>query len=85
MACPEITVPQVDKVLHDKLLLDAEAAVSKFEGTLVTLEGITLDWNYDAEAQVLHITATAKPFYIGCGQIQSKIQELITKAREGNL
>ena len=83
MSCPEISIDQVDQALYDKLLGEAQAAGVKFDGDTVTFEGCTFDWLYDSAAQVLHVTCTTKPLLVGCGYIEGKIQELVTKARQG--
>lgn len=81
--CPEITIEGIDQALHAKLLAEGTAAGAKFDGATATIEGCYFDWNYDAEAQTLHVTCTKKPFYVSCTAIQSKITEIVTKAKEG--
>jgi hypothetical protein len=81
VACPEITIEEIDGDLYAKLLAEAGAAGAKFDGSKASIEGLDFDWDYDIEAQVLHVTCTKKPFFIGCGQVESKIQELVAKAK----
>ena len=83
MSCPAITVPSVDQALYDKLLAQATAAGVKFDGTKASIDGIELEWKYDAAAQVLTVTCLKKPFYMSCGEIQSKVAELIHEAQMG--
>lgn len=81
MACPEITIEQVDQPLHAKLLVEAMAAGATFQGTYATIEALTFDWNYDPAAQVLHVTCLKKPFYATCNEVESRIRELAAKAK----
>jgi hypothetical protein len=39
--------------------------------------GITIAWNYDSEGGDLTIQCTETPFYLGCDQVNSIIQELV--------
>ena len=81
--CPEITIEQIDQPLYDKLLAEATASGATFSGSTATMHGCTFDWNYDAASQTLNATCTRKPFYFGCDQITSKIQEIVEQARGG--
>jgi hypothetical protein len=81
MPCPEITIEDFDKVLYHKLLSEALTVGAIFSGTSVTLDGLHFDWNYDAEALVLHITCLKKPFFLGCEQIENQIRQLAAKAK----
>ena len=83
MACDEITFDGIDGVLYGKLLHQAIAANAIFDGLTVHFEGVALDWNYDAAAQVLHVTCTKKPFYASCDLVESKLRELVAKAKQG--
>ena len=79
--CPEITIEQVSQDLHGKLLSEATAAGAKFDGSRATIEGLEFDWNYDGAAETLHVTCTKKPFYATCGTVESRIRELVEKAK----
>ena len=57
------------------------AAGAQFDGDKATIDRIELDWQYDATSGIVDITCTKKPFCIGCGAIETKIRELIEKAR----
>jgi hypothetical protein len=81
--CPEIVLEQIDGELYAKLLAQATAAGAQFNGTEVTFKGCTFDWLYTAEECTLHVTCTSKPFYFSCNLIQSQIEDLIQKAKEG--
>lgn len=81
MDCPEITIDGIDQALYAKLLVQATDAGARFDGLKASISGIELQWNYDAEAQVLHVTCTKKPFYIGCGVIEHTIRDLADKAK----
>jgi hypothetical protein len=83
VACPEIIIADIDHDLYEKLLDEANAAGAVFNGAEVTFKGCTFDWNYDAEAGVLHVTCTVKPFYLGCGVISGQINQLVAKAKGG--
>ena len=83
MPCPEITIDGIDADLHSKLLGEATAAGAQFEGATVAFDNCIFDWNYDAPSATLHVTCIKKPFYIGCGLIAEKIQELAVKAKGG--
>ena len=80
-ACSEITIEQISPELYARLLSEATAAGAKFEGAKASLSGLEFDWNFDEAAQVLHVTATKKPFYVTCSEVESKIQELVLKAK----
>jgi hypothetical protein len=79
--CPEITIEGIDGDLYRKLLAEANAAGAKFDGSKVSISGLEFDWNYDLEAQVLHVTCTKKEFFIRCPQVESKIRELVEKSK----
>lgn len=85
MKCPEITLPDIDKPLYDKLLAEATAAGMQSHGNMVSIEGLYFDWNYDAEAAVLHVTCLKKPFFIGCDRVETEIRGLVEKAKKGDL
>jgi hypothetical protein len=79
--CPEITIADIDPIFHGSLMRQAVAGGAVFDGAAVTIDGLIFDWNYDSEAQVLHITCTKKPFFIGCTQVEVKIRDLVAKSR----
>lgn len=79
--CPEISIPQIDGDLYEKLLAEANSAGASFEGSKASISGLEFDWNYDLESQTLNVTCTKKPFYATCGEVENRIQELIQKAR----
>ena len=88
MTCPEITIPNIPNDLYAKLLAEANAGGIGFNGSNraqlhngpISLE---FDWNYDAQAEVLHVTCTRKPFIFTCDQIQERIIDLLAKAKGG--
>jgi hypothetical protein len=80
--CPEIAIEDIDKTLYGNLLAEANAGNAKFDGTKVSIAGCEFDWNYDAEARVLRITCVKKPFYATCATVESRIRELVAKAKE---
>ena len=43
----------------------------------ISESGIAIDYAYDASARTLQLTCTAKPFFISCGTVNSKVHELI--------
>jgi hypothetical protein len=81
VSCEEITIEGVHEELYTKLLAEATAAGAGFEGTKASLGGLEFDWNYDGVADVLHVTCTKKPFYVTCGVVESKIRDLVEKAK----
>lgn len=81
MACNEI-VMDVAPDLYEKLLAQASSAGAAFNGSQASIDGLTFDWNYDAEAQKLHVTCTRKPFYASCDLVEKNIRELVAKAGE---
>jgi hypothetical protein len=81
MACQEITIEGVDTVLYGRLLSQATAAGAQFDGIRASIESLEFDWNYDAAAQVLHVTCTKKPFYATCSEVESRIRDLAAKAK----
>lgn len=85
MSCPEITFEGIDGDLYGKLLHQAIEAKAMFIGTTVQFESVKLEWNYDRESQALHVTCTKKPFYASCELVESKIRELVDKAKQGDL
>lgn len=78
--CPEITLT-VEPDLYERLLSMASASGARFDGNKATIEGLSFDWNYDLEAQQLHLTCTNKPFYASCKMIESRIRELLEKSK----
>jgi hypothetical protein len=82
VSCAEITIESVDQGLYGKLLSEATEAGARFDGARASIQGLEFDWNYDAEAQILHVTCTKKPFYASCGAVESRIRELVAKAKE---
>jgi len=81
VSCPEITIEEIPQDLYAKLLAEATAAGAIFEGSFAKIEGLSFDWNYDPSAQVLHITCLKKPFFASCGVVESRIRELVAKAK----
>jgi hypothetical protein len=81
MPCPEITIEGIDGVLYGKLLHQAVQSEATFVGLNVHFQGVSLDWNYDEPSQTLHITCTKKPFYASCELVESKLRELVAKAK----
>jgi hypothetical protein len=82
MSCQEITIEGIGKDFYGQLLAEASAAGGKFEGTKASIGGCEFNWSYDAETQGLHITCIKKPFYASCDTVESKIRELVAKAKE---
>jgi hypothetical protein len=83
MPCPEIEIQGIDRELVGKFISQAISAGAEVDGARVTLHGISLDWDYDEVSQTLHITALKHPFYFSCGEIDTKIRELVAKAKAG--
>jgi hypothetical protein len=81
MSCPEFTIESIDRELYARLLAECIAAGAKFDGNKASISGCGFIWNYDVAAQVLHLTCTEKPFYAGCQAVESRIRELIEKAK----
>ena len=82
VSCPQIDIGEIDAVLYGKLLTEATSAGAVFTGAVAEIANCTFDWNYDAAAQTLHITCNKKPFYAGCEQVETRIRQLIQKAKE---
>jgi hypothetical protein len=83
MSCEEITIEAVDPGVHARLLSAATVAGAQFDGTKATIHGLEFDWSYDAETQTLHVTCTKKPFWANCGEVESKVRELVKNAKGG--
>jgi hypothetical protein len=83
MTCPGIVIPDISKDLYDKLLSEAAAAGAGFNGNRASISGCDFDWNYDAVSMTLSITCIRKPFYATCPEVESRIRDLVTKAKEG--
>lgn len=81
MACEEIVIPEIDQMLYEKLLAEATSAGAKFSGSSATLGDIELDWNYDIASRNLHVTCQKKPFFITCLAVESRIRQLVDKAK----
>ena len=82
VSCPQITIEQIDPILHGRLMGQASAAGAEFSvGSKATINGLEFDWNYDGEAQILNVTCTKKPFYATCSEVESRIRELVAKAK----
>lgn len=82
VSCPEITVAEIPEALYGELLGQAAAAGAKFNGAVAEIAGCTFDWNYDAASETLHVTCTKMPFYARCDQVETRIRQLIQKAKE---
>ena len=80
--CPEITLEAIPQDLYDKLISEGVAAGAKFDGTKADFKGCTFDWNYDAEAQTLHVTCVKKPFIFSCAEVEQHIRELVKGAKD---
>ena len=81
VACPEIVVPEVTEALYGELLQQLTAAGGKFNGNEATIDGCTLAWTWDQPSDTLRIVCTKKPLLASCGMVESKIRELIEKAK----
>lgn len=81
MNCPEIVIVGIEQPMYDKLLAEANAAGAVFNGAKVAFKGCEFDWDYDAEAQVLHITCTNRPWYYKCDTIADHIRHLAERAK----
>lgn len=81
MPCAEITIEQIPLDLYAKLLNEAAAAGATFTGNKASISGLEFDWDYSESEQSLHVTCTKKPFYATCAEVESRIRELVEKAR----
>jgi len=80
MPCPEMNIP-MSHDLHAKLLTEAEDAGMEFNGTRAAHKGCTFDFNYDTEAEILHVTPDHLPWLFSCSEVESHINQLIEKAK----
>jgi hypothetical protein len=81
VSCPEINLENIDPIFYGTLMRQTVAAGAQFNGTKVSISGCEFDWNYDAETQTLHCTCTKKPWDATCGIVESRIRDLVAKAR----
>lgn len=71
----------VDDILYTRLLQQAiQAGVTKDDNDRWKFGD--LEFTMRRENGVLHITCTKKPFFVTCGMVAEKIQELISQAKE---
>lgn len=80
MSCPEMNIP-MPRDLYAKLLNEAEAAGAKISGTRANYKGCSFDWNYDTEAEILHITPDHLPWLFTCTEVESHMNDLIQKTK----
>ena len=83
MNCPEICLAGIDSAYYARLLADLAETSAKIDGNQVEAGGCSFDWNYDPAASTLNITCTRKPFYATCAEVESRIRELVLKAKDG--
>ena len=74
---------QIEGITPDDFSEIVEKAASQglvLTGTSGTaeLQGCTFSWFYDESVEILTITCTHKPFYVGCDTVNDKIRELVT-------
>jgi hypothetical protein len=79
--CQEITFEDIDPLFYGALMRQCVAAGARFDGVKASINGLEFDWNYDADAQVLHVTCTRKPFFVTCLEVESKIHEQMAQAK----
>lgn len=83
VSCPEISIEAIDEKLYGVLLSQATDAGAKFNGLKANISDCEFDWNYDLSSQTLNITCNKKPFFISCGEVESKIRKLVSDAKGG--
>ena len=81
MSCPQFTFVGINQQFYAHLMDHAEKSGVTFDGTKASVEGCLFDWDYDATAQVLHVTCLKKPFLISCSALSDRITELIAHTR----
>ncbi len=81
VSCAEIKIEGVDAVLYGKLLTEAVGVGATFEGTRASISGLEFDWSYDQPSRTLRVTCLRKPFYANCEQVETRIRDLVEKAK----
>jgi hypothetical protein len=79
-ACEAQIFPNVSPEQFAALIIKAEADLGMvIAGNTgqTTIQGFTVEWNYDPIGRQLQLHCIAKPMFIPCGIINSKIQELV--------
>lgn len=87
MACPEIAIPEIDAALHQRLIDQAiRAGASKDDEDrwhiTTKLGEVVLTILHDPTSSTLHVTCWKRPYFVSCGMLAEKIQELIQEAKE---
>jgi len=78
--CPPIEIEGLSPEKYDSLLKTAQAQGLNLTGPSgsTSYQGIDVTWEYDEANQALTIHCTAKPFFVPCSMIESKIREAVT-------
>ncbi len=78
-ACPQILATGVTPEKYQTLLATAKAQGLDLTGVIgaTTYQGLDFTWTYDAAAETLTIQCTAKPIFVPCSMIESRIRALL--------
>lgn len=78
-ACPEILATGVTPEKYQTLLATAKAQGLDLTGETgtTTYQGLDFTWTYDDDAETLTIQCTAKPIFVPCSMIESRIRALL--------
>ncbi len=87
--CDEIRVPAVSRA-HYELFLQrgAQMGLPELAGNgdrgEAKTSGVTVQWEYLAEQQVLRVQCTEAPALLPCAMIDTRIQEVIGSVMKGD-
>jgi len=79
MSCPAITIEGIRPDIYSTLISQAASQGLDINGPSgnTSFQGMDFRWEYNEEAQTLTIECTAKPFFVPCSMIESRIRSLI--------
>jgi hypothetical protein len=77
--CPEIVATGITPEKYQSLVATAKAQGLDLSGETgsTSYQGMDFTWNYDAAGACLTIQCTAKPIFVPCSMIESRIRALL--------
>jgi hypothetical protein len=77
--CETQTFSAITQARFDCLVLKAQASGITITGNSgeASKDGVTIRWEFDPTGQTLELQCTDAPFFVPCGMINGKINELV--------